>query len=190
MISSYQINLLQEPEHPIWQIILLKQCCGLTSKYSKAKVEEYQWFTQTPFSHFCPGLHLEQDQIIKFEHKFKMKYSPQGLCLPLVNNDLQIELILISIAFGFGVLLMLLTWLFIWQYRLSYFILIENMLKKQKKKSIINTNKTSITSTIQEPEISEVPSMPELDKSSQIIEVKPSKTKRLHQGYLTALDDV
>jgi hypothetical protein len=155
-IFYYQITFLEELQHPVWQIILLKQCCGINSKSFKAKLEEYQWFIQTPFSHFCPSLHLEQDEIIKFEHTFKMKYAPQGPCLPIVNDELKLELILISIGLGFGVLLMLLTWLFIWQDRLLYLTLFRNMLKKQKKNSIMITNKSSIASSIQEPAIAEV----------------------------------
>jgi hypothetical protein len=137
IIYYYQINLLQEPQHPVWKIILLKQCCGLNSKYLNAKITEYQWFQQTPFLHFCPNSYLNEDEINKFEQTFEIKYSPQGPCLPLVNNELKIELILISISLGFSVLLMLLTWLFIWQNRLTYLDLLENILQKQKKNSII-----------------------------------------------------
>jgi len=184
MIYYYQINLSQEPQHPVWKMILLKQCCGLNFKYFKTKTEDYQWFEQTPFFHFCPDLHLKKDQIIKFEDTFKMKYSPQGPCLPLVNNELKIELILISIGLGFGVLLMLLTWLFIWQDRLSYLSLLRDMLQKQKRNSIINTNKSLITSVPQHRVRSDMPEISTLDTT------KPSETKRLYKGYLTALEDV
>ncbi len=184
LCNHYQINLLEEPQHSVWKIILLKQCCGLDSKYSNARIAEYQWFQRIPFSHFCRGLHLNQDQIIKFEHTFQMKYSPQGPCLPLVNNELKIELILISISLGFSILLMLSTWLFIWQDRLIYFELLK------KKNSIISTNKSSITSVIQQPVKSEVLPEPVIDNLGQLNEVETLKTKRLYKGYLTALEDV
>jgi hypothetical protein len=113
-----------------------------------------------------------------------MKYSPQGPCLPLVNNELKIELILISISLGFSILLMLLTWLFIWQDRLIYFELLK------KKNSITSTNKSSITSVIQQPVKSEVPPEPVIDNLCQSNEVETFKTKRLYKGYLSALEDV
>lgn len=193
MYNHYQINLVEEPQHPVWKIILLKQCCGLISKYSNTRIVEYQWFKQISFSHFCPGLYLNEDQIIKFEHTFQMKYSPQGPCLSLVNNELKIELILISISLGFSILLMLLTWLFIWQDRLIYLELFKNILQKQKKNSIISTNKSSITSVMGEPDKVEIPPAPvvdSLDQSNEVETPKISETKRLYQGYLTALVDV
>jgi hypothetical protein len=184
----YQIDLLQEPQHPVWKIILLKQCCGLNSKYG-----DYRWFEQTPFSDFCLGLHLKEDQIIKFKHTFKMKYSSLGPYLPSVNNELKMELILISIDFDFSVLLMLLTWLSIWQNRFSYLELLKNMVQKQKKNSIISTNKSSITS-VTDPtvgsNIQEMSAFDKLDKSSQLDTTKPSETKRLYKGYFYALEDV
>ncbi|CAF0992900.1 unnamed protein product [Rotaria sp. Silwood1] len=190
-----QINFLEEPQHPVWKIILLKQCCGLNSKYSKSNIKEYQWFRQTFFSYFCPDLHLKHDQIMLFEHTFKIKYSPQGLCLPLISHELKIELILISLDLGLGVLLMLLTWLFICQDRLLYLTLLKNKLKKKQRPSIIGTNKSSTTSVIQEPMITEIPklstlpTLEELHKPKQLVTMKSSETKRLYKGYLTALED-
>ncbi|CAF1179087.1 unnamed protein product [Adineta steineri] len=180
-----QISHFQEPQHPIWQIILSKQCCGLDSNFSQRTIEEYQWFTHIPFSYFCSHLYLKQDEIIRFEHTFKIKYSPQGFCLPLINKDLKIELILITIDFGFGIFLMLLTWLFIWQEKFSYLKFLKKRLQKQKMNSIENINKPSITSTIQESEVSE-----KIDKSDQIHTIKSFKTKQLYKGYISALDDV
>jgi len=128
-------------------------------------------------------LHLKEDQIIKFEHTFKMKYSRQGPCLPLINNQLKIELILISIGLGFSVLLMLFTWLFIWQDPFVYLALLQNIIQTQKKNSIIDTNKSSITSVTQ----SVISEMSTVDKSNQYDTTKLSETKRVYQGYLTAL---
>jgi hypothetical protein len=88
---------------------------------------------------------------------------------------------------------MLLTWLFIWQDRLIYLELFKNILQKQKKNSIISTNKSSITSVMGEPVKVEIPPAPVVDSLEQSNEVgtpKISETKRLYQGYLTALVDV
>lgn len=128
---------------------------------------------------------MKEEQIIKFEHTFKMNYSPQGPCLPLVNNELKIELVLISISLGFSVLLMLLTWLFIWQDRLSYLTLLKNMLEKQKKNSIIDTNKSSIISMTDRNVRTDIEEISTFDKLSQV-----DTTKHLYKGYLTGLEDV
>jgi hypothetical protein len=88
---------------------------------------------------------------------------------------------------------MLLTWLFIWQDRLIYLELFKNILQKQKKNSIIRTNKSSITSVMGEPDKVEIPPAPvvdSLDQSNEVETPKISETKRLYQGYLTALVDV
>ena len=131
-----QISFMQEPEHPIWEIISVKQCCGIDPESFKTNIKVYQWFIQSPFLHFCPGLHLNRNQIIQFEQAFKTKYAPQGTCLPILFKELKIELTLISICLGCGILLMLLSWLFIWQHRSSYLTLFKNILNKQENNSI------------------------------------------------------
>lgn len=185
----YQIDFLEESQHPVWSIILLKQCCGLHSNWMKATRSESQWFQQTSFSYFCSNMHLNSDQILKFEQTFKIKYSPQGPCLSILNQELKVELILISITLGFSLLLMLLTWLFIWQDRLSYIELIRDRLRprSEKKDSVISANKPSIASVIPQPVGS--PDLEKLNKSNEIQTVKTNETKRTYKGYLTALED-
>ena len=182
--------IFDEPLHPIWKIILSKQCCGLVSEYSDPEMEEYQWFRQRSYSYFCPGLYLNNVQHIhQFEEMFKRKYAPRGPCLSILNHELKVELILISISLGFSILLMLLTWLFIWQDRQIYLELFKNMSQKSKKNSIISTHKPSM----EEPVKTELPSTPgveSLERSNEVQTPNRFEAKRLYQGYLTALEDV
>lgn len=155
----------------------------------KPSMTEYQWFEQTSFSYFCPNMHWNSDQILKFEQAFKIRFSPQGPCLAILNQELKIELILISISLGVSLLLMLLTWLLIWQDRLSYIELLRDRLEKrqEKKESIASTNKSSIASTIHQPIGS--PDLEKSNKSDEIQTVKTKETKRTYKGYITALEE-
>lgn len=133
---------------------------------------------------------MKNDQSIKFKQKFETNYSPQGPCLPLVTNELKIELILISISFGFSILLMLLTWLFIWQDRLLYLALLKDILEEQNKNSIIDTNKSSIVSITNQTDKTDIEDISIVDKLSQVNVKKSSETKQFYQGYLSGLRDL
>lgn len=195
IIYDYQIDIFQEPHHPVWKIILLKQCCGLYSQYSNSNLKEYQWFRKTIFSKFCPEFFSQPDKIREFERTFKSKYSPQGACLPLINQELTVELILISVNLGFGVLLMLLTWLIVWQERTFYLKLLKIKSKKERKPSIRTNYKSSMTSTIQESTIfetqnvSKVPKDEKFSTSNESMTKDISEPKQFYRGYRLALDD-
>ena len=138
---------------------------------------------------------MKQDEVIKFEHTFKMKYRPQRSCLLLVNDELKIELILLSIILGFGILLMLLSWLFIWHAQSSYFPLLKTRLLKRKSNSMIVVDQSSIASIIRDPARSELPKISELypceelDKLNQIATKKYLEAKRFYKGHLPSLED-
>lgn len=168
----------------MWPLILAKQCCGTNSESMQSRSNEYRWFTQTPFAYFCPGFEVNHVAVIHFEKTFKTKYSPRGPCLPILDSELKIELILISIDLGFGVFLVLLTWLFISQDRRKY----SAYFRKISENEMTRKNRDVVVgpmSIVPQPTLV----IDDVDLPIQIIATKPPTKKHTYKGYLNGLNE-
>ena len=149
---------------------------------------------QKHFPSFCPELKLSEHDKLALEEILKRKFAPSGPCLLLIDRQLKLELILTSIDLGFGVLLMLLTWLFICRRQRGSLVRFSRQKQEAKNNSPVSTGRSSILSQNQQPAAAEPVKIPELpvlalaDKPMAITKLR--EKHQAYSGYLSAVEDL